>query len=127
MSLDALLPPSSLVTKPGSKHFDIQECFSVLGVFSSSRAVISQPERPERGPRAPPPSGCEAAVSRNSSPSSQLAKAETSHWPLHWGHPSPIVSQLETQIYLQGEVRKIVNRLATEQLRLRCVLILLIT
>lgn len=44
------------------------------------------------------------------------------------GAPPPLtVSQLETQIYLQGEVRKIVNRLATEQLRLQCVLILLIT
>lgn len=107
-----------------------QECFSLSWGFPPATAPCHFPslgaQREGRG--LPPPRGCEAAVSRNSSQASQMAKAETSHWPLHWGAPPhPTVSQLETQIYLQGEVRKIVNRLATEQLRLPCVLILLIT
>lgn len=92
--LYAPLPPSSLVTKLGSNHFDIPGVVflgsSGLGDFLQLQSpIILTAWAPRvRVLRATPPDGCETTCLQKCIPALPTGQhKETSHWPLHWGHP----------------------------------------
>lgn len=120
--LRAPLPPLFFGHQTWIKSLWYSRCgFSGFGDFLQlqSPIILTAWALGVRALRATPPDGCEAACLLKCIPALPPGQGkDTSHWPLHWGHPlTAQLPNLKSRFTSRERWEKVVNRLATEQLR----------